>query len=422
MARGGKISLALLALLLLANSGAAGQQMQGVHGSDLTVSLLTFGVGDEVWEGFGHNGLRFRNARNGRDDVFHWGVFSFEQEGFVARFLRGEMLYSMGYLTWAETKRTYRHARRSIEEQVLDLTPEQREELWLLVLENARDPDYRYEYFLNNCSTRIRDLLNEVSDGALRRDLEQMPGQTYRFHTRRLTQDASRIFFGMDVLIGWRADRPISTWESAYIPMVLRDALEGLELPATADMPARPWSSETVVLYDAGRPADRTEPRFLPPTVALPAWTLTLTLVVCLGAVARGSRLARTVAGVLAFALAGIVGLQGVVSLFLCFTAHRWAHWNENLLQFTPLTLVAAPLLLAALQLSRRIRLAERLTAVGLLLSVVGFMLQALPGIDQINGAQIAVALPIHAALWLAARAPEPLVRRDPGLESELAP
>src|SRR5437867_9473850 len=100
-----------------------------VPGSELTISLITMGQGSEVWELFGHNAIWIHDARDGTDVAYNWGVFDWRQEHFIARFLKGRMLYAMAGFTIDETLRSYEYLNRTVWSQELNLTPAQRAEI-----------------------------------------------------------------------------------------------------------------------------------------------------------------------------------------------------------------------------------------------------------------------------------------------------
>jgi hypothetical protein len=154
------------------------------------------GVGEQVWEQFGHNAIWIRDmsrppsAGGGTDSVYHWGLFDFSQPNFIPRFLKGEMLYSMGGFTLASTMSDYHRLDRSVWAQELDLTPAQKLALrnYIQWNEQPENRGYFYNYYHDNCSTRVRDALDRALGGVLRSAMAtRMTGTTYRSHTRRLT-------------------------------------------------------------------------------------------------------------------------------------------------------------------------------------------------------------------------------------------
>jgi len=365
------------------------------------VSLLTFGPGEAVWEVFGHNALMIRNQLTGAEALYHWGVFSFDQPGFVPRFLKGEMLYSMGAGQPGYALEQYERANRSIRIQTLNMSPDAKLALYQEVAENLENPDYRYDYFLENCSTRIRDLIDRAVGGALHAQASA-PDHDYRFHTRRLTQHDLPVWTGMDALLGNPGSRPITGWEAAFVPMELAEEVAATQVAIGGRR--EPLAARDEVLFASTNPPEPQEPRsFLLGFVAL---GLGLGGVIYgLGrASAQGGAAFRLGFTVLAGSWSLLAGLFGVLLIAVLFTDHIWMYRNENVLQLSPVSLILAGLLPLALLRARPSPLALKLAGVVLGLSVLGFVLQALPGLDQGNGEVIALALPIHWGTYLALR------------------
>lgn len=382
-------------------------------GEFLRVWVLTIGQGDLVWEKFGHNAIRILDARDGTDIAWNWGLFTFTQEGFWPRLVRGEMLYSMGGYATDATLRQYRAADRPVWEQELDMTPEQKWRLRTAVLEHYRPENrqYRYDYYRDNCSTRVRDMLDLALDGAISRALrDDTTSTTYRWHTRRLLARSPLAYAGIELVLGHRADRPITAWEEGFLPMRLRDHLR--EVTVRVDGRARPLVRSEIQLVESDRP---------PAPVRAPsrlggfgAVGLVLAgLIAALGGWASrrstAGRVLWTVVAVLWSAAAGVAGAL-ILGAWL-FTAHVFWGMNENLLQTDPASLVLALALLPVLWRGRVGTLTAVLAATVAALSALGFLLQALPGLDQVNGEIIALALPVNLAVgWTAVRlsAPRP--------------
>ncbi len=385
-----------------AGDGAAADE----PGSELRVWLLTMGPGEAIWERFGHNALRVVDTRTGYDASYNWGIFDFRQEDFIPRFLRGRMLYMMAPFDSEAMIAAYRAAGREIVAQELALTPAQKLELQTLAERNARpeNRDYFYDYFLDNCSTRVRDLLDHVLDGALQEAFADAPtGRTYRWHTRRLTQPDPLLFTGMDILLGTPGDRPITRWEEMFVPMSLRDAVRELEVPAP-DGGFRPLVISEEVLAPARVASEPGAPpgwlgRYLLLGVVLGAAFLLL------GRAGVGAPVARTAFGVVSGVWGALAGLAGLILVLVLFTDHRFMFWNENLFLLNPVALpmaVVGPL--AAARASSRVVLA-RLAAIVAALAVVGLVVGLTPFAEQTNGLETALLLPVHLGLWGGAEA-----------------
>ena len=149
--------------------------------------------------------IRVTDSVAGTDIAYNFGMFDFNQENFYWNFAQGRMMYSMDAAQTAWELVRYGRSGRSIEEQVLALTPGQARSLAHNLARNA-EPDqmfYRYDYYRDNCSTRVRDALNVVLAGTLDGDLSVIPTTTtYRSRTAELTADNPALYFGLMVLLG----------------------------------------------------------------------------------------------------------------------------------------------------------------------------------------------------------------------------
>ena len=373
-------------------------------GSELRVWLLTAAPGDAVWERFWHNAIPVLDTRPGRDVAYNWGIFDFDQVDFVPRFLKGEMLYMMAPFQAGPMVDSYARANREIVLQELNLTPAERLALRDFADRNAlpQNRDYFYAYFLDNCSTRVRDVLDLVLGGALEDRFGDEPtGTTWRYHTRRLTAVDPLLFTGMDLLLGTPGDDPITTWEEMFLPMTLRDAVRDVTL-RNADGTLRPLVlSEQVAATSSRGPDPIRPPSWLPAYLAL---GLILGAAAALAGyrASAGGRLARIFLGTFGAAWSLLGGAVGVILVLVLFTDHQFMLWNENLFLFNPLALPLAFLIPLALVRSKggRATRALALTLVGL--GAVGLLAQLLPVSRHQNELFFALVLPVHVGLAFA--------------------
>ena len=310
----------------------------GEPGSELQVYVMTMGPGDQIWERFGHNALGIRDRSTATNVVYNWGVFRFTEADFLPRFLRGEMRYSVEPYDYFLTVAYYESINRSVEVQELDLTPAQKLAIREYVEWNARDENkfYRYDYFGDNCSTRVRDVLDKALGGALKRQFGTVPsGMSYRDEAKRLTE-TDLLYTGIDIGLGTPSDHPMTRWESMYIPMRLRDALREVKVAGpSGEVPV--VASESTV-FAAKRPAEPAAPAWHGIRYLLIGLVLALLIVVLAD---RAPRASRGIAGTWSV-LSGIFGVL-LVALWT-LTRHVWAYRNVNLLLFHPLWIVIAVL------------------------------------------------------------------------------
>jgi hypothetical protein len=307
-----------------------------------TISVLTFGPGDETFSKFGHDALWVHDPRqpsSRRDLVYNYGTFRFDSPWLIVDFLKGRLSYWLSVSTLQRTLATYRSMNRSVSTQELALSREQALALTAFVQENAKPENaaYRYDYYRDNCATRIRDVLDRHLDGALRAASEGPAPWTYRDHTRRLTAGAPLLFFALDLALGPLIDRPISEWEEMFLPGKVEAKLAQLKLPD-----GRPLVRRTRVLFEAQRAPEPTRPPSF-------RWGWLVAGVAIGGALLGLSRLRRRWARVALAAGLGTLGLfWGVLGALLLvlwlLTDHEVTYLNQNVLA-CPIWVLALPFL-----------------------------------------------------------------------------
>jgi len=388
-------------LILLASLPAAAQ----TRADTMEAWLVSYGPGEIYWQRFGHNAIWIRESGQGLDHAFNFGFFDFGQEDFFLRFLQGRMLYFSAARPVREEFAAYINENRSIRAQKLDLSPEQKFRLaeYLLAEVRPENRDYLYDYYLNNCSTRVRDAIDLALDGALRNEFEPiLAAQTWRDHTRRLTGQDFWLYLGLETGLGAPVDRDISRWDEMFIPAMLADALAGFEYQHAGG--ARSLVLEDVMLYQS---------TLEPPAAAPRAWWPRYLLASLATLLAAGllCRLAKpSLAVVLARSWLVISGIIGAALLFFWLgTDHSVARLNLNLLVFNPLWL-----LLAVWKGRERAALLF-VTA----LSLLSLLMTALPP-GQYNLDVLAAFLPLNllAAFVLYHRASTVAPGRDPVRDS----
>jgi hypothetical protein len=390
---------ALIACLLPAMLGAQPAAAASQPGERLTVYLMTMGPGDAVWEKFGHNAIWIRDSTTGLDAAYNWGLFDFDDADFIPRFLKGSMRYWMGGYEGRATVNAYASYDRSVWAQELALTPAQKEQLLAFVRWNALPENryYHYDYFRDNCSTRVRDALDRVLGGRIRAALDTTAtGTTYRWHTRRLTQASLPVYTGMDIVLGPHGDHTLSAWEEAFLPMSLRDRIRPLTVEG-ADGVATPLVLQEVELFTASRLPEPDRPANLLPGFLAIGVLLGGLFAYSARILAEGRKPGRfgvAALGSLWSLFAGVAGLVMLLSWML--TDHFFMYRNENLLQLSPLSLLLVPLLISLALGGRRSTLTWRISAFVAAMSLVGLLLQLAPGLDQTNGEVIVLALPVH--------------------------
>ncbi len=361
------------------------------------------GNGDQIWELFGHTAIRIHNNVTGQDSVFNWGAFDMTQPNFILHFLKGLNLYVMDGQTIQDVLAHYRYDNRTVIEQDLDLTESQRDSLVRLIQTNARPENlkYRYDYFVDNCATRPRDLLDRVLGGQLRAHADSLTSLSYRGQALRLMQGNKPLVVGVDIGLGEPSDEVLTTWKAMFLPRVLHDYVATLQVRDSADGTHRLVRGERV-LFQSTRPPEPAAPPRL--------WSYLLLLGLLIGGVmlwlasrAGRSRGARWGLGILATLWCFIAGLLGVVLTILwTATDHRFAYANENLLVFNPLWLILAVCVAVYIATGKSGRFTGLLAAFLTGLTVLALLAHAVFVSRQANIAIILLALPPALALaWI---------------------
>ena len=351
-----------------------------------------------MWERFGHNAIWIRDPGAGTDLAYNWGMFSFDQEGFLARLLRGTMLYWMAPFPIEQMVESYASANRSIHVQELALTASQKVELQQMLALNALPENayYRYDYYRDNCSTRVRDALDQVLGGRVRAALEGVPtGTTYRFHSRRLLNGMPLMYAGTQVVLSRKADFEIDRWEESFLPIKLMEALRDVGVPDGSGGETPLVIAERELYSSSGPPEPTTAP-----SQVLGYLVLGVGIALVLLLLARPESWARTAFALVAGGWSLISGTVGVVLLGAWFfTDHVFWYPNANLLQFNPLLLVLAALVLPLLVRAEPLRWAVTLGVVVAALSLLGVIVKVLSAVDQQNGEILALTLLPNLAL-----------------------
>jgi len=410
------------AALVLTTAGSIGAQQQKppaavaplpqpdpLHqvGRNVTVYLLTMGNGTQIWELFGHNAIWIHDNVTNRDTVFNWGVFSFRQPHFIARFLKGKMLYSMGGDSMENILLEYQYWNRSVVAQELDLLPAQRDTILAAIRSNAlpENVDYRYDYFRDNCSTRVRDLIDRALGGTIAVQARGLTGTTYRWHALRLMQSDVPIVVGVDIGLGRPADMDLAKWQEMFLPRKLHDFVAKVRVTDSTGT-THPLVRSERVLFQANRGPEAESPPELGVWLLL-GGVIVASLIIWAGlAASSGSRLARGAVATVAAIWSLLAGLLGaILTLLWSATDHVFAHANENLLLFNPVWLVMVVLLPLYLWSGRAERFTRSLIAL-LMVSTVAALAAHATGLSaQQNLPLIGLALPpVLAIAAIAAR------------------
>lgn len=388
------------------------------RGRSLEFTVYTYGPGDEVFERFGHIALAMHDLENGENIAFNWGMFDFEQPGFLRRFLTGDTKYWMAGYRTEQFNAVYRDTNRSIRAQTLALTPVQKGALYDYLVWNAAETNkyYRYDYYRDNCSTRVRDILDWALSGELSAVSRDVLGNvTWRGETARITADDIPVYAGIEIALGRHADEPLDVWSEAFLPEHLADQLSAMKSAGG------PLVSRDEMLFHANRAP---MPAVAPPTfnTALVTGLLAGMAILLLSSLASSS--SNSSVGIFSTAGISIIGglwylAGGVIGTALLLAATMTKHApymgaNISAFVFSPLLLVAAFLWPWRGSTRRYGRAARMVAALCAAFSILAVALIMVPSFTQKSYMVLAVAVPVNCALaWAAFRSNG---RREPAV------
>lgn len=370
-------------------------------GSDLEVDLVTFGTGDDITEWFGHSALVVDDKRLHQSRLYNYGEFAFDRT-VIFKYALGHLTFHVGERSVAPTLAQYQQLNRSVHMQELALTDDEKLAIALALSDNAlpEHRDYQYDHYLDNCATRPRDMIDLAVKGRLRA-LTKPGRMTLREHTRRHTSVNPPMSILIDSLENKSVDRPITTWDEAFLPQELADQVKAAGLV----------KSERDVYVAKRAPLPSAPPTYAPLLFLLGLGYAALTLT----AVFTGRRRMRAALSLFASLALGVLGL--VLALMWIITEHIVAWHNENLFWLNPILVVAGPLSLAALVMkpARAVapeRALSLLWALSAALGVVGVIAKVLPVMGQNTWQVTLLALPVLLSQAFAFLAP-PDTRRS---------
>lgn len=217
------------------------------------VALVTMGPGDDLFSRFGHAALCVRDAISPQGRCYNYGTAEFASFGALLwDVLRGRARFWVSVVDEPQMMAQYARVEdRTVWRQVLPYPPAARRRLVARLALDAL-PEHRsyvYHHYRDNCSTRLRDHLDAVSEGSLSTARAQPTGRTWRARTLEGLAADARVLALAELLLGRTLDAPMNRWEEMFLPAVLREEVQRASgaAPAVVSTRARP-------LPEAGEP------------------------------------------------------------------------------------------------------------------------------------------------------------------------
>ena len=302
------------------------------------ISVLTCRRGDAMYNMYGHTAVRISDPVLRMDQVYNYGIFNFNEPGFVMKFLRGKLLYRLGKRSYGGKRgfaNDYKIEKRSIIAQQLNLTTAEKNRIYqALELNNLpENRSYFYDFFFDNCSTRVRDLFRNELPGIQYPEEAEKP-HTFRTLLDEFTDVRPWTDLGQDLIVGSVSDKSAGVEGEMFLPEFLFDVIDRTTLNH------QPLVKETIILLDYEALEEKRGK--IPPPWPLIVFGILLVLEIVRFIFRKSNSKLHWVSKVdkLWFFLLGIGGL---VILFMWFgTDHLTTKQNLNLLWMSPLYLILA--------------------------------------------------------------------------------
>lgn len=296
------------------------------------ISVLTCGRGEEIYSTFGHSAIRVLDTAAKTDVVYNYGMFEFSDPNFIPKFINGKLDYMLGKESFEDFLFQYELSRRSVSEQVLNLTPTQKQKLLSFLEWNVKEENkyYRYDFLYDNCATKIIQVLEKNCPGIKINFYKDESPKSFRQLIHHYARNSVPfIDWGMDLGIGVRTDKIATEREYCFLPDYVAKSL---------DLSKNTEINQNLVILSQPILAGSTnaELGFFENTPVLLGWIL---LFLSFG-FAHTNSLPSKIYNTLIFALVGLGGILLGYEWF--FTEHSVTKFNFNLLWLNPLFLVYA--------------------------------------------------------------------------------
>jgi len=204
---------------------------------NLRISLLTCGPGENLYSIFGHSAIRVTDDATGSDNVYNYGTMDFDDPSFYLKFMKGQMHYFLSVETHPSFMSDYRFQKRSVIEQKLQLSCNDKLKLLDALNLNARPENryYDYSFLYDNCSTRVRDIIADKSRSLVRFN-NILPARIPTFrnmiheYLHKGQQHWSKL--GIDLLLGANIDKKVTTEQAMFLPDYLMKGFDSAHILA----------------------------------------------------------------------------------------------------------------------------------------------------------------------------------------------
>jgi hypothetical protein len=299
------------------------QAQDSTQDAKLRFSLITCDAGEDLYTIWGHTALRVTDSLNHTDIVYNYGSFDFNTPNFIAKFVKGNLLYFISADTYQNFLYEYQYFERDVHEQVLNISNREKAK-WYQALQTNMVGDnrfYLYNFISDNCTTRIKDGI--FKHASLNDSLINVPNYREQVVSPTYRGGQPWIGLGIDLLLGAVSDRKPNAFEEAFLPKLLYNRV--------ANNPNLVLKTNHIK-YQI-KPVEKG---------IMPIYVLMVLLLVYILAANWNARPAVYLARLIDISLLLLFGIGGLLVLYMSqFSMHTACHENYNLLWLHPFYLIA---------------------------------------------------------------------------------
>lgn len=299
--------------------------------SSAKISLITCDVGDEIYSLFGHTAIRISDPENNIEEIYNYGTFDGFEDNFELKFAQGRLNYWLSKQTLEDFLWEYQYYNRTVYQQTLNLTNNEVNTIYAFLLENFKPANrkYQYEFFYDNCATRVRDVFQKVLVSSIIWNNHPWHNQyTFRQLIAKDLVKTPLTHLGIDLVLGKKIDVSVSTQDLMFHPVYMMQAFDLAE--RKLDGETEKLVIEKTILFQgvSSNVSSTNVPLYV-------AWSIFF-----LAAILTFFRVNK-IGYVFDFTLSYVFGLLGIILLLMWFaTDHSATKYNFNLLWASPLLLL----------------------------------------------------------------------------------
>ena len=299
------------------------------------VYLITCAPGVQTYSIYGHSALRVIMPYKGSDMVYNWGVFDFATPNFAWRFAKGRLNYMLAARPFDSFLQDYFYEQRSVYQQKINLEPFEIRILLSLLEENLKPENlnYRYDFFYDDCSTRIRDIIEKSTGFKFIYPPEQNKDlQTFRQKVGEYQRPYPWLEFGIDLIMGTPGDKKASFRDQMFLPIDLQNNMSEIVINRSGKIV--PLLQNPVTVLDF--PAPEVKSNFITSPIFI--FSLLLIIVILLSA-QKNNRIISRVMDMCIYSVYALLAIM--IFFFNFFTDHLQMKWNLNIMLLSPFVIFA---------------------------------------------------------------------------------